>query len=232
MPARTRKRINRKLNPAQVVQEIQVSFDPSCADYSFHRSIPVAIYVDTGKSSRKYGTQVARLVEEAFQQENLGKLILIAQYEGSFLQLNLCRSPVRLDEPDLSERLESITERVKKDVQQLPWTEISKAAKAGAKVVVTIGGLVITFTLIPHTPLIFATFSIPYHLWSTILHVKEGVDAIEEAREVFLHSKAAVKAMNEAGPSPEQAVYEEISPEKLAEIRKKGQYKLKKPKDR
>lgn len=217
---------------AQVVQTSLISFDPECSDFSFRRSIPVGIYVDAGDDSGELGSQLAELVKKALSESGFEDAEPLGRYFGSFFQMNLCRSPVPLDGPSFNEKIESVRRNLIDRLTQFPWKDSTQVAGATVKVAVAIGTAVIILTASSASPLVIGSFVVPAKLWTIIAATGEGVTLVDEARNIFVHSKAALHALRHSEPAAEAPAAgaetpagepAALSDERMAEIRKEMQ---------
>ena len=183
-----------------------ISFDPESWEFAFRRTVPVGIYVDAGDNSGDLASEISNLVDEVLKEsgfeepEHLGRF-----YGASILQLNLGRSSAPVDGPTFAERMAGVKNRAIERLRKFPWSEAAQAAGSTIKVAVAIGTLVVILTAVPAAPLVIGSFVVPAKMWIAIGAAGEGIKMAEEAKSIFLHSKAAAKALGQAEQVTESA---------------------------
>jgi hypothetical protein len=180
------------LNSSELIQTTLASFDPKCKDFAFHRTFPVAIYIDAGERSLQMGRSLDQHIRAVLSDSF--EIHEFVEASGSFCILNICSSRVALDEPSLHEKIRSLIGELNFGVFQ----NTGQIAGSAATAVVAIG----TVALIwhgahPDLPII-GNFVIPSSVWVPLLITKEARDFIKEVTSIFVTSKAAKRALKQA----------------------------------
>lgn len=185
----------------ELLQSTLVSLGPESWEFELRRTVPVAIYVDAGENqSVELGERIASEVREVLQEFGYEEFQEVGRYYGSFLQLNLTRSPEPEDGPTFAKKLANIKDAVAKRLRRLPWKEMAKVAGGAATIAVAIGTAVTILSVAP-AGLAIGSFVIPAMIWTPILVAKEGKDAIEAAQKILTESQAARKALTGKQPT-------------------------------
>ena len=214
---------------------IVASFDKSLKNFSFRRTIPIAIFVDGEINTEQIGRQYAEIVTGIFTELEFSVTVLRVE-TGSFCQLNICESKVPLDEPSLNERLRRAREAILHVLSNAPAAKLISATGSAATVLVAIGKF-IQFAHGDHTadiPVI-GHYAIPTPVWTVLLAFKESKSFIKDCREMLTGSKEFKKALSDSrkGLKQDRHALDEKSVPKLAdtniqvrEINKEGRIRM------
>lgn len=193
----------------EFLQSMAVSFDRESWGFRLRRTFPVAIYVDAGPDqSSELGEKIAGEVREVLQQFGYEEIGRVGPYSGSFLQLNLMRSPEPEDGPTFAKKLEAIKNAVTERLKRFPWTKAATVAGELITIAVAIGTAVTIISVAP-AGLTVGVFAIPAMIWTPILVAKEAKDAIESAKNILTECHAAEKVLpGEQSPTLEARIAE------------------------
>jgi hypothetical protein len=202
------------------------SLDPDFWDYAFERTVPIAIYVSTSDDDSR---EIAEIIENRLNGE-LRELGFegsesLTDFFGSFLQLNLSKTPKTETGPGVEKKLRILRKRLAgyfKDGEF--FQDLKQAGKDTHKILkiaVGIGTIVILLTQAPTAGLAVGGFVVSAKAWSLLMVATEGSDIVELAKKLLTESPEAKASLNRDISDTDPVVVPNPSEKQIRELEKK-----------
>jgi hypothetical protein len=217
-----------------ILSAAELSFNPDLWQLPFTRTLPVAIYVDAGELSR----EVAEIIEERLKQEladaGFESFENLTNDYGSFLQLNLTRTPKTDDGPKTDTKLRRLRKRMVEYLRGEFFSDLKQAGKdvqSVLKVVISVGTIVILLTTVPTVGVTVGTFVISANVWALLGVAKETGDIMETTHKVFTDNKEAEAALRRPVHDSDPIFYSMLE-HRIHEVEQKYEQKLREQEER
>jgi hypothetical protein len=192
-----------QLNSPEFIQLTLTSFDPKCRSFAFLRAFPVAVYVDADRQSPEVGRELSEFVGRILSELGF-EIQEVRTEDGSFCQLNICQSRVPLDEPSLHEKIARAQAAVAQRLAEYPIKSTAKIVGSSIVAVVAIGTVAHIVQNSNLETVTIGRFVLPANVWVPLLIAKETRAFLKDAREIFVESRVARKALREAKQQPKK----------------------------
>jgi hypothetical protein len=199
-----------------------LSFDSDLWDYAFERTVPIAIYVDaTDDESR----EIAEIIENRLNREltDLGfeSPESLSDYFGSFLKLNLTKTPKADTGPRVGEKLRILRTRLASYLKGEFFQDLKqggKDAKKILKIAIGIGTIVLLLTTAPAAGFVVGGFVVSAKAWVILGIAKESTEIIEEANKLLTESPEAKASLNRGISYTDPVIIQAPSEKQLREL--------------
>lgn len=164
------------------------SFDADLWQLAFSRTVPIAIYVDAGDQSADYALEIGEWVNQQLGDLGFEEIESLDGFNGSYLQLNLCRTPKTDDGRKTEGKLRNFRRRLTEYLRESFAPKAQKVAQDShsvVKIAVSVGTIVLLLTTAPAAPVVIGSFVVSAKVWTALAVAKEAGDIVESAGKLF-----------------------------------------------
>lgn len=210
---------------SEVLLAAAAGFDPEVWDLQFERTVPIAIYVSTTDEdgSRAIAEIIEKRVNRELEELGFDSPESLTNYYGSFLQLNLSKTPKTDNGPATEGKLRILRRRLAKYLKGEFLGELKQAGKdvrSVLKVAIGIGTIVILLTTVPTAGVAVGAFVISAKAWAYLTVVKEASDVVEQASKMLTESPEAKASLNKPISDDDPVVIRAATEKQIHELEK------------